>query len=178
MHKLGDSVASGSSIPNTEHQITQHAEGTVDAPMADPSGPRGDWHVDATYHNKVSGTQWEALPAEDLTTQNVPRDQIVSATFGKNDVTDVVKTAYANGQRDFKAENAIFVDPKPDVRKGLTIRWIHNGETDSGVSPKGADKAIAVPDGLPASVVANGGQDTNAGASDAAASGGLATITP
>lgn len=25
MHKLGDSVATGSSIPTTEHQITQHA---------------------------------------------------------------------------------------------------------------------------------------------------------
>jgi len=108
-----------------------------------------------------------------LNTHYVPRDQIVAASFGQNDVTDVVKTAYANGQRDFKAEDAIFVDPKPDVRKGLTIRWIHDGETGSGVSPKGADKAIAVPEGLPASVVANDGTDTNAGAG-AAATGGSA----
>lgn len=139
--------------------------------MADATGPRGDWHVDSNYHNHVAGTQWAALPAEDLTKHYVPKDQIVSATFGQNDVTDVVKTAYANGQRDFKAENEIFVDPKPDVRKGLTVKWIHNGETDSGVSPKGADKAISIPDGLPASVVANDGVDPNAGAANAAPAG-------
>jgi hypothetical protein len=173
MHKLGDSVATGSSIPASEHQITQHAETYNDNPdaldhsMADPVGPNGDWHVDANYHNKVSGTQWAALPAENLETHYVPKDSIVAASFGKNDVTDVVKTSYANGKRAFKAEDAIFVDPKPDVRKGLTIRWIHNGETGSGVSPKGADKPINIPDGLPASVVANDGTDTTAGASDA-----------
>jgi hypothetical protein len=168
MHKSGDSVATGSSIPSSEHQITQHANGTVDNSMADANGPNGDWHRDATYHTKDAGTQWEALPEENLTTHFVPTDSIVSAQFGHNDVTDVVKTAYANGQRDFKAENTIFVDPKPDVRKGLTIRWIHNGETGSGVSPKGADKAISIPDGLPASVVANDGADTTAGSGDVA----------
>lgn len=170
MHKLGDTVATGSSIPDSEHQITQHAEVYNDNPdaldhsMADPVGPRGDWHVDANYHNHQAGTQWEALPAENLETHYVPKDQIVAASFGKNDVTDVVKTAYANGQRAFKAENAIFVDPKPDVRKGLTIRWIHNGETGSGVATKGSDKTITVPDGLPASVVANDDANINAGA--------------
>jgi hypothetical protein len=90
-------------------------------------------------------------------------------------VTDTVKTAYANGQRDFKAENEIFVDPKPDVRKGLTIRWISNGETGSGVSPKGADKAIAVPEGIPASVVANDGTDLTAGANAASGAGTTGT---
>jgi len=121
--------------------------------MADPSGPRGDWHVEAGWHDHNSGTEWATLPAENLNTNYVPKDQIVAASFGQNDVTDVVKTAYANGVRSFKAEDTIFEDPKPDVRKGLTIRWISNGETGSGVSPKGADKAIAIPEGLPASVV-------------------------
>jgi hypothetical protein len=162
MHKAGDSVASGSSIIDHQHQITQHAQGTVDAPMADPNGPAGDWHVEASYHDHNAGTQWAALPAENLETDLVPRDQIVSASFGKNDVTDVVKTAYSNGVREFKAEDTIFEDPKPDVRKGLTIRWISSGETGSGVSPKGADKPITIPDGLPASAVVNG-QDGTAG---------------
>lgn len=167
MHKSGDSVASGSSIIDHQHQITQHAQGTVDAPMADPNGPRGDWHVEAGYHDKNAGTnmgngQWEALPAENLNTNYVPKDAIVSASFGQNDVTDIVKTAYSNGVRAFKAEDTIFPDAKPDVRKGLTIRWISNGETASGVSPKGADKAINIPDGIPASAVVDG-QDGTAG---------------
>ena len=175
MHKLGDTVATGSSIPTTEHQITQHPEGSVDNSMADPNGPAGDWHVESGYHDKVAGTQWEALPAENLETHFVPRDGITAATFGNKDVTDVVKTAYANGQRDFKAENDIFVDPKPDVRKGLTIHWVHNGEHDDGVSPKGADRAIKIPDGIPATVVANGNTDPNAGATNADPN---ATATP
>jgi hypothetical protein len=169
MHKSGDSVASGSSIIDHQHQITQHAQGTVDAPMADPSGPKGDWHVERAYHAVNAGTnmgngQWEALPAENLETNYVPKDAIVSASFGADDVTDIVKTAYSNGVRAFKAEDTIFPDAKPDVRKGLTIRWISNGETASGVSPKGADKAIDIPEGIPASAVVNGADGT-AGAS-------------
>lgn len=136
--------------------------------MADANGPAGDWHVESGYHDHNAGTQWAALPAENLNTHYVPKDQIVGATFGQNDVTDVVKTAYANGKRDFKAEDDIFTDPKPDVRKGLTIRWIHNGETGSAVGTKGADKTLSIPDGLPATPVVNDGQDPNAGASDAA----------
>jgi hypothetical protein len=168
MHKSGDSVASGSSIPTSEHQITQHPEGSVDDSMADTAGPRGDWHVSATHHSHAAGTQWEALPAENLETNFVPKDQIVSATFGQNDVTDIVKTAYSNGQREFKGEDAIFPDSKPDTRKGLTVKWIHDGETGSGVSPKGADRPFTIPDNIPASVVANDGVDINAG-SDAVA---------
>lgn len=176
MHKLGDSVASGSSIPTTEHQITQHAQGTVDNAMADTNGPKGDWHVETGYHDHNAGTQWAALPEENLTTNMVPKDQIVGATFGQNDVTDVVKTAYANGKRAFKADDSIFVDPKPDVRKGLTIRWIHNGETGFAVSTKGDGKVLDVPNGIPAAVVANGGQDTTAGAADAATDSAAATF--
>jgi len=143
--------------------------------MADPNGPAGDWHVESGYHDKNAGTnmgngQWEALPAENLNTNYVPKDAIVSASFGQNDVTDIVKTAYANGVRAFKAEDTIFPDAKPDVRKGLTVRWISNGETASGVSPKGADKPINIPDGIPASAVVDG-QDGTAGQGQGTAGG-------
>merc|ERR1712048_364525 len=111
------------------------------------------------------------LPAENLETHFVPKDQIVAASFGKNDVTDIVKTAYANGKHAFLSTDAIFPNPKPDVRKGLTIRWIKNGETGSGVSTTGDGKTITVPEGIPASVVANDGVNPNAGASDAPSTG-------
>jgi hypothetical protein len=52
-----------------------------------------------------------------------------------NDVTDVVRGYYNNGERTFECDDDKYGDPKPGYTKSLFIVWQHGSQTGMGVAP-------------------------------------------
>jgi hypothetical protein len=79
--------------------------------------------------------------------KEMPNLDIVKATFGETDVTEQVKSLYAEGQRVFRPDAEVWGKNLSDGVKKLTIEYSKDGEQ---VKPTAAEGTfITVQDGPP-----------------------------